>query len=110
MRLRESRNETENLKTRQKRHEHGPEWSVAEIITVSPSMLKVYETLNRVAETDANVLILGKTERAGEPTARELHRSRAGLGDFRQRDLGAISERCLKANCSPQRKGHSLTP
>jgi transcriptional regulator with PAS, ATPase and Fis domain len=77
-----------------------------EIIGQSPNMIKVYETINRVAETDANVLILGENGTGKELIARELHRKSRRSGEaFVSVDLGAISETLFESELFGHMKG-----
>ena len=106
MRLRQSRNETETLKTKQKGMNMAHSSQAQEIIGQSPNMLKVYETINRVAETDANVLILGENGTGKELIARELHRKSRRSGEaFVSVDLGAISETLFESELFGHTKG-----
>jgi transcriptional regulator with PAS, ATPase and Fis domain len=106
MRLRQSRNETETLKTKQKGMNMAQSSQAQEIIGQSPNMVKVYETINRVAETDANVLILGENGTGKELIARELHRKSRRSGEaFVSVDLGAISETLFESELFGHMKG-----
>ena len=69
-------------------------------------MLKVYETINRVSRTDANVLILGENGTGKELIARELHRKSRRSGEaFVSVDLGAISETLFESELFGHMKG-----
>ena len=59
----------------------------------SPAMRQVMALLDRVAPTDANVLILGENGTGKELIARELHaRSRRAARPFLGVDLGSVAE------------------
>jgi DNA-binding NtrC family response regulator len=63
-----------------------------DIIGQSPAMQKVFETIERVAATDANVLILGENGTGKELIARAIHRhSRRNREAFVGVDLGSIT-------------------
>lgn len=59
----------------------------------SPAMQPVLDTIRRVADTEANVLILGENGTGKDLVAREIHRlsGRAG-GTFVNVDVGALTE------------------
>jgi len=59
----------------------------------SPAMQPVLDTIRRVADTEANVLILGENGTGKDLVAREIHRlsGRAG-GAFVNVDVGALTE------------------
>ncbi|HEX9934710.1 MAG TPA: sigma-54 dependent transcriptional regulator, partial [bacterium] len=59
----------------------------------SPAMAAVFQTIEKVAKTDASVLILGENGTGKELTARALHRkSNRSQGPFIGVDMGAIPE------------------
>ncbi|MGE0712220.1 MAG: sigma 54-interacting transcriptional regulator [Planctomycetota bacterium] len=65
--------------------------------TASPAMRRVFETCERVAPTEATVLLLGETGTGKELLARALH-SRSGRGGrFVAIDCGAIPEALLES-------------
>ena len=62
------------------------------IVGESPAMRSVYETIQKVAATDANVLVLGENGTGKELVARAVHRaSRRSGRPFVTADLGALS-------------------
>ena len=69
--LSQSKQTVEQLKRRQKLLSEEPE---VEIIGKSPIMKKVFSTIEKVAKTDANVLILGENGTGKEMIARSLHK------------------------------------
>ncbi|WP_345269210.1 sigma-54-dependent transcriptional regulator [Nibrella viscosa] len=63
------------------------------IIGNSPAMRQVFDTIERIAETDANVLILGENGTGKDLIARAIHqRSHRRDKPFVSVDLGALSE------------------
>ncbi|TPE44388.1 sigma-54-dependent transcriptional regulator [Pontibacter mangrovi] len=61
-------------------------------IGVSPAMQRVYQTIEKVAATEANVLILGENGTGKEVAARAIHRkSKRAKQVFEIVDLGAVS-------------------
>jgi two-component system, NtrC family, response regulator HydG len=76
------------------------------VISHSPDMLKVLETIETVAPTDANVLILGENGTGKEVAAWSLH-SKSARKDkaFVHVDLGAIPETLFEAELFGHTKG-----
>ncbi|TQV89649.1 sigma-54-dependent transcriptional regulator [Aliikangiella coralliicola] len=72
----------------------------------SPAMQKVFTMIEKVAETDASVLILGESGTGKELTARALHQAspRAG-GAFISLDMGTISENLFESELFGHKKG-----
>ncbi|MCK5702024.1 MAG: sigma-54-dependent Fis family transcriptional regulator, partial [Cyclobacteriaceae bacterium] len=75
MRLRETKIEVANLKSRQQLLSADADNKFQDIIGNSLVMQQVFKTIERVAETDANVLILGENGTGKEVIARSLHRN-----------------------------------
>jgi DNA-binding NtrC family response regulator len=61
LQLRQSKLEISELKNQQQQLYQDIDSKFKDIIGQSPAMTKIFETIERVAGTDANVLILGKT-------------------------------------------------
>ncbi len=83
-----------------------PEAAFDDIIGESPAMQQVFTTIEKVAGTDANVLILGENGTGKELVARAVHRrsKRAG-GPFVSADLGALSESLFESELFGYVKG-----
>jgi len=80
--------------------------SKVEIIGNSPAMLKIFETIERVAATDANILILGENGTGKDLIARSLHeKSNRAEMSFVHSDLGAISETLFESELFGHVKG-----
>lgn len=93
MRLRETKIEVANLKSRQQLLSADADNKFQDIIGKSLSMQQVYKTIEHVAATDANVLILGENGTGKEVIARSLHRNSLRSKEaFIGVDMGAISE------------------
>ncbi len=72
----------------------------------SAEMYKVYNIIQKVAATDASVLILGENGTGKELVARALHRNSARRNDvFLSVDLGAISETLFESELFGHTKG-----
>lgn len=83
----------------------GPQSDVP-IIGSSPAMLQVLDTVNRVAATDANVLILGENGTGKDLLARHIHQlSLRNKQPFVSVDLGAISETLFESELFGHVKG-----
>ncbi|GAA0891036.1 sigma-54 dependent transcriptional regulator [Fulvivirga kasyanovii] len=106
MRLRETRLEVEDLKTRQKEINRQINNKYHDIIGQSAAIHKVFETIDRVAATDANVLILGENGTGKELVARAIHKN-SGRKDqvFVNVDLGSVSETLFESELFGHKKG-----
>lgn len=104
--LRRSRKELENLKNRQKHLIHQINRPLHDFIGVSPSMRGVFDTIQKVAGTDVNVLILGENGTGKELVARALHQNSSRLEEvFIGVDMGAISETLFESELFGHVKG-----
>lgn len=78
----------------------------AHIIGSSEAMLKVFATIDRVAPTDANVLILGENGTGKDLIARAIHqKSNRADKPFVAVDLGAVSENLFESELFGHVKG-----
>ncbi len=106
LKLRQSKTEVNELKTKQKELNTIMDQPFADFIGVSPEMQKVFETIRKVAKTDANVLILGENGTGKELVARALHRESLRNNEiFVSLDLGAISESLFESELFGHEKG-----
>jgi DNA-binding NtrC family response regulator len=106
MRLRESRDVIENLKI--KNHEINQVLNdrYSEIIGQSSAMQRIFQTIDRVAKTDANVLILGENGTGKEVIARAIHRNSSRKNEnFASVDLGSITETLFESELFGHKKG-----
>ncbi|MCP4146202.1 MAG: sigma-54-dependent Fis family transcriptional regulator [bacterium] len=104
--LRQSRQEVASLKSRQKELIAGLNQPFHEFIGVSAPMQKVFDAIQKVSQTDANVLILGENGTGKELVARALHRSSPRLEEvFIGVDMGAISETLFESELFGHVKG-----
>ncbi len=77
-----------------------------QILGKSPAMRTVFENIQRVAETDFDVLILGETGTGKELAARAIHqRSRRRDGPFVPVDCGAIPEELMESEFFGHERG-----
>ncbi|PWL31692.1 sigma-54 dependent transcriptional regulator [uncultured Roseivirga sp.] len=91
--LRSSKEELRQLKDEQELMREELDHKFKDIIGQSSAMIKVFDTIDRVAETDANVLVLGENGTGKELIARAIHRNSTRADKpFVTVDLGAITE------------------
>lgn len=91
--LRRSRRQVQALETRQQQLQIDSDQPYHEFVGVSDAMQKVFRLIAKVADTEANVLILGENGTGKELVARALHRQSARAGGvFCKVDMGALSE------------------
>ncbi len=77
-----------------------------EMIGQSAAMQSVFQAIEKVAATEANVLILGENGTGKELAARALHRrSKRAEGPFVTADLGALSETLFESELFGHAKG-----
>jgi len=106
VKLRESRREVSNLKERQKEFNTIMDQPFADFIGTSPGMKKVFNTISKVAGTDANILILGENGTGKELVARALHRHSTRKDEsFISVDLGSLSETLFESELFGHMKG-----
>lgn len=106
MRLRETKLEVADLKSRQKLMIADADNKFQDIIGNSMTMQQVFQTIDRVAVTDANVLILGENGTGKEVIARSIHRNSLRASEaFIGVDMGAISETLFESELFGHVKG-----
>ncbi len=106
MRLRESRDEINNLKIKNQEINQVINEKYIDIIGQSQSMQRIFQTIDRVAQTDANVLILGENGTGKELIARAIHRNSARRNEsFISVDLGSITETLFESELFGHKKG-----
>lgn len=72
----------------------------------SQVMQEIYKTIQKVSQTDANVLILGENGTGKEVVAQEIHRlSKRSDKVFHSVDMGAISETLFESELFGHKKG-----
>jgi DNA-binding NtrC family response regulator len=106
LKLRQSKLEISNLKTQQEQLYLDIDSKFQDIIGQSEAMVKVFETIERVAVTDANVLILGENGTGKELIARSIHRnSKRHREAFVGVDLGSITTTLFESELFGHKKG-----
>lgn len=106
VRLRQTRQKVDTLKSQQKVLSSELDNQFQDIIGKSYSMLHIFDTINKVAETDADILITGENGTGKELIARAIHK-RSNRKDevFVSVDLGAISETLFESELFGHMKG-----
>jgi len=106
IKLRRSRLEAKGLKSRQQEITAMLDQPFHEFIGHSPEMLQVFNTIKKVATTDASVLILGENGTGKELVARALHRNSTRKDEvFISVDLGSIAETLFESELFGHEKG-----
>lgn len=104
--LRKSKLEVEKLRNTQQQLSADIHGQYGELIGNSPAMKELYGLLEKVAPTDANVLILGENGTGKELVARALHTHSLRKKEvFISVDLGAISENLFESELFGHVKG-----
>lgn len=106
MQLTDSKREVAELKETQKQINSDIDHHYRDIIGRSHAMINVFNTIEKVAATDANVLILGENGTGKEVIARALHRRSARHENvFMNVDMGAITESLFESELFGYVKG-----
>ena len=106
MRLRETRDEVQTLKIKNQEFNQSVNAKYSDIIGTSPAMQRIFQTIDRVAHTDANVLILGENGTGKEMVARAIHRNSSRKNEsFVSVDLGSITETLFESELFGHKKG-----
>ncbi len=106
LKLRESKVELAALRTREKLLSADLDQPFQDIIGRSITMAHIFETIRKVAGTDANILVLGENGTGKELVARAIHRfSKRAENPFIVVDLGAISETLFESELFGHEKG-----
>jgi len=104
--LRHSKLEVDRLRSRQKQLSDDIDQKYHNMIGVSPAIRKVFATIDKVAATDANILILGDNGTGKELVARALHRQSPRSAEvFINVDMGAIAETLFESELFGHMKG-----
>jgi DNA-binding NtrC family response regulator len=106
MKLRESRDQVETLKIKNQEINEALNEKYSDILGQSQAMQRIFQTIDRVAHTDANVLILGENGTGKELIARAIHRNSARKHEsFVSVDLGSITETLFESELFGHKKG-----
>jgi len=106
LKIRESKKELEDLRSKQKVFIADQNSSYSDIIGSSSAMTQVLSTVEKVAKTEANILILGENGTGKELVARAVHKASSRSNEvFISVDLGAISESLFESELFGFKKG-----
>jgi len=106
LRLRQSKKEIEKLKDTHEQLTRDIDQPYFDFVGHSPAIQRVREMIDRVATTDADVLILGENGTGKELVARAIHRkSLRSKNVFITVDLGAITESLFESELFGHVKG-----
>jgi len=106
LRFRKSRLEVKSLKSRETSIKQEINRNHSLIIGSSPTMMKVMNMVQKVASTDANVLITGENGTGKELIAKEIHRNSERANELLVTvDMGAISETLFESELFGHKKG-----
>ncbi len=104
--LRRTRIQAKNLKLKQQEISAVLDQPYTDFIGQSPEMYEVFNTIKKVAATDANVLILGENGTGKELVARALYRNSMRKDEvFISVDLGSIPETLFESELFGHEKG-----
>ncbi len=104
--LRRSRAEVASLKSRERHLAADLDHQFHDFVGVSPAIREAFTTIEKVAGTDANVLILGESGTGKELVAREIHRQSLRANEvFIAVDMGALTESLFESEFFGHKKG-----
>lgn len=104
--LRYSKLEVDRLRSREKQLSRDIDQRYHDMIGVSPAIQKVFATIEKVAATEADILILGENGTGKELVARALHRQSPRADEvFISVDMGAIAESLFESELFGHMKG-----
>lgn len=104
--LRYSKLEVDKLRSQQKQLRADIDQRYHDMIGISPEMQQVFANIEKVASTDANILILGENGTGKELVARALHRRSHRKNEvFISVDMGALAESLFESELFGHMKG-----
>jgi two-component system NtrC family response regulator len=93
------------IETENRRLEAGGATVLGSMITAAPEMLKVAKTIERVANADVSVMLLGASGTGKELLARAVHERSGRKGEFVAINCAAIPENLLEAELFGYERG-----
>lgn len=106
MKLSKSNSEISELRSRQEILSEDLDRNFHDIIGVSQAMNEIFNVIQKISRTDANVLILGENGTGKELVARAIHRnSERAKNIFLNVDMGAITESLFESELFGYVKG-----
>ena len=106
MSIRQSRKQVEQLRSRQQHLGEELDHHFQGFVGNAPAMRGVFAKIQKVAKTDANVLILGENGTGKELVAREIHRQSLRSGEvFITVDMGSLNAELFESELFGHVKG-----
>jgi DNA-binding NtrC family response regulator len=106
IKLKKSYNEVDKLKQAKKQLQDDSNQPFKNILGKSGAIKKVFDIIDKVAQTDANVLILGENGTGKELVARAIHQKSLRKDNvFIGVDMGAITESLFESELFGHKKG-----
>ncbi len=106
IKLKKSYNEVDKLRKAKQMLEEQISQPFRDIIGQSPALNEVFSMIDKVAKTDANILILGENGTGKELVARAIHQnSLRKENSFVAVDMGAITETLFESELFGHKKG-----
>ncbi len=106
IKLKKSYKEVDNLKKAKKQLQEDSNQPFKDILGKSTGIQKVFDIIDKVAQTDANVLILGENGTGKELVARAIHQKSLRKDNvFIGVDMGAITETLFESELFGHKKG-----
>lgn len=106
LKLRESRVQLAASRNREKLLSDDLDHPFQDMVGKSAAMAQVFETIRKVAGTEANILLLGENGTGKELVARAIHRfSQRANNPFIAVDMGAVSETLFESELFGHEKG-----
>jgi two-component system, NtrC family, response regulator HydG len=106
IKLRKSYKEVDKLRQTKKQLQEDSNQPFKDIIGDGPAMHQVFSIIDKVGQTDANVLILGENGTGKELVARALHQKSLRKDNvFISVDMGAITETLFESELFGHKKG-----
>lgn len=106
MTIRRSRQQVDHLRSQQRQLSADLDQRFQDFVGKSPGMQQLFATIEKVAHTEANVLILGENGTGKELVAREIHRQSSRSAElFLSVDMGALHENLFESELFGYVKG-----
>lgn len=104
--LKQSKRQVSHLQNTQKALSEDIHKAKGQLIGSSPAMQAVFNSIEKVAKTDANVLILGENGTGKELVARAIHQASGRANHpFVKVDLGALTDSLFESELFGHKKG-----
>ncbi len=104
--LRRSRSQVASLRSREKQLSADLDHQFHDFIGVSSAIQEVFAMVEKVAKTEANVLLLGESGTGKELVAREIHRQSPRSDEvFMTVDMGALTDTLFESELFGHKKG-----